>query len=253
MNGPHRRIGPQLLAATAVTACVITACGPESFNQSLAEDARVDLPGSDGTREGAGGTGGTDAGGDRGADAGVPSFVANFDGPGSLASWSLIGQPADVVAGSAQILDLADGFPDPGSARVTIPFSGDGQQVAFGYSFSTPRNFSGKTLIAHVRLNSSNPSGTVRAGLAYKSVPSVYLFASSAVPSLVSVDGWTTFALSFDQPDGFVDMGHHDGDGGIIQPDPKTVLEIDVLILTGNSPYALTDVSVDSISVGDVP
>ena len=38
----------------------------------------------------------------------------------------------------------------------------------------------------------------------------------------------------------------------MIPPDPRTVLEIDVLILTGSPPFLTTDVSIDTIGVSDV-
>ena len=40
-------------------------------------------------------------------------------------------------------------------------------------------------------------------------------------------------------------------DGGIIAPDPTAVLEIDVLVLTGNAPFTTTDVSVDTVGISD--
>ena len=101
-----------------------------------------------------------------------------------------------------------------------------------------------------MRLNSANASGTIMVGLAYKSVAGVYLFASSAVPVIVAANGWMTLSLSFDHPDGFVDMSRST-DGGIITPDPTAVLEIDVLVLTGNAPFTTTDVSVDTVGIGD--
>ena len=221
---------------------------------------------------GAGGGGGADAsedatgmgggGGDlctvqgsSGVDAAVPTFTMSwtFDGPGGLLRWSPIGQPAMVVATTMAVLDPQDGFPDPGSVRMTIPFAGAGQQVALGFAFSAPQNFAGKSLSARVRLNSCNPSGAILAGLAFKSVVSAYVFASSAVPTIVAANGWTTFSLSFDAPDGFVDLSHKDADGGTIYPDPRAVLEIDVLVLTGSSPFTTADVSIDTIGISDVP
>ena len=88
-------------------------------------------------------------------------------------------------------------------------------------------------------------------GLAFKSIANVYLFASSAVPTIVAASGWVTLSLSFDHPDGFVDMTRTNPDGGLIAPDAAAVLEIDVLILTGNAPFTTTDISIDTVGISD--
>ncbi len=246
------------------------ACGPEMFHQgveglggagggSLGGGGAAGLP--DDADGGTGGGSGDDGGpscmngnGGVSGDASVPAFTSSwtFDGPGSLQGWAPIGQPSDVVAATTLALDDQDGFPCAGSARLTIPFSTGNSQVALGYSFpSGPQNFSGKLLTARVRLNSANASGTIMVGLAYKSIASFYLFASSAVPVIVAANGWTTLSLSFDHPDGFVDMSRTYSDGAIVMPDPTAVLEIDVLVLTGNAPFTTTDVSVDTIGISD--
>jgi hypothetical protein len=246
------------------------ACGPEMFHQGAeglggAAGGGVGAGGAAGLPDdangGTGGVGGDDGGascvngnGGVSGDASVPAFTSSwtFDGPGSLLGWAPIGQPSDVVAATTLALDDQDGFPCAGSARLTIPFSTGSSQVDLGYSFPNgPQNLSGKVLTARVRLNSANASGTIMVGLAYKSVAGVYLFASSAVPVIVAGNGWITLSLSFDHPDGFVDMSRSYADGAIITPDPTAVLEIDVLVLTGNAPFTTTDVSVDTVGISD--
>jgi hypothetical protein len=261
MIGPRHRAPVAPLAAVALASLWLgVGCGPESYHRSAPEDAAQDLaaevPGTGGAGgdNGEGGASCSMAGnGGVSGDASVPAFSASwtFDGASGLQGWSPVGQPADVVAATTAVLDPQYGFPDPGSARLVIPFNGASQQVAFGYSFSSPQNFSGKVLTARVRLNSCNPSGTVLVGLAYKSIASLYLFASSSVPTITAASGWVTFSLSFDAPDGFVDMSRHDADGGVIPPDPTTVLEVDILVLTGNSPFTITDVSIDTVGISD--
>jgi hypothetical protein len=264
--GDGNRVGAGV-AAMFLVVFLLAACGPESFHRGAPSDGSPDQPADGAGTGGASGEGGAGGGTDGGTDAGscpngmggargdaaVPTFTSSwtFDGPGSLQGWAPVGQPPEVVAATTVVLDDQDGFPCAGSAHLMIPFAGASQQVAYGFGFSAPQDFSGKVLSARVRLNSNNASGTVMAGLAYKSVTGVYLFASSAVPTIVSSSGWVTFTLSFDHPDGFVDPSHHDADGGVIPPDPKTVLEIDVLILTGSPPFMTTDVSIDTIGVSD--
>lgn len=249
--------GRAALLAAVVGLAACAGCGPEMFHQGI-EDAGADVPvvppgtggaGGDGT----GGTGGSclQGGGGVSGDATVPTFVQSwtFDTANDLLAWMTIGQPSDVVNATTVTLDDQDGFPCAGSARLSIPFTAASSQVAFGYSFPAPQDFSGKVLSARVRLNSANASGTIMAGLAYKSVSGVYLFASSAVPTIIAARGWVTFNLSFDHPDGFVDTNHTYPDGATILPDPKQVLEIDVLILTGSPPFITTDVSIDTVGI----
>jgi hypothetical protein len=248
-------------------------CGPESYMRGPREDAAREVDrdsagtggqgqGQDQGNDGAGGTDGgapdTPGCGMQGyggftGDGSVPPFSMSwtFDGVAGLQGWSPVGMPPEVVQVTTTALDSQDGFPDPGSARVMIPFSGNNQQVAYGFNFSGPQNFAGKVLTARVRLNSCNPSGTIMVGLAYKSIPSIYLFASSVVRIIVATNGWVTFQLSFDAPDGFVDMTRKDVDGGILAPDPTAVLEIDILILTGAPPYTLADVSIDTVGISE--
>ena len=262
----HRILGgPVAFLAGLVGLATLAGCGPEMFRQGV-EDAALLAPGTggaggnpdDGTGGGgAGGSGGggscPQGGGGASGDASVPAFVQSwtFDSAADLLTWVPIGQPSDVVSATTVAFDGQDGLPCAGSARLTIPFAASNSQVAFGYNFSgVPQNFAGKVLTARVRLNSANAPGTIMAGLAYKSISGVYLFASSAVPTIVAARGWVTFSLSFDHPDGFVDTSrtYPDG-GGTIVPDPTQVLEIDVLILTGAEPYITTDVSTDTVGV----
>jgi hypothetical protein len=265
------RIPASLIAVAALGAA--SACGPEMFRQGIedagsSQDVPVESPGTGGAGgnpdDGMGGAGGgaDDGGGASGScpqggggvsgDASVPAFTQSwtFDDAVELTGWAPLGQPPDVVAATTLMLDSQDGFPCAGSARMTIPFAASNSQVAFGYNFPAgPQNFSGKVLTARVRVNSANASGTIMAGLAYKSIGDVYLFASSAVPTIVRAQGWVTFRLSFDHPDGFVDTSRTYPDGGTIVPDPTQVLEIDVLILTGSAPYMTTDVSIDTVGI----
>lgn len=260
--GSIRRITARAAVLVALVGLgTIAGCGPEMFHQGV-EDAAVVEPGTGGAGgnpgDGLGGTGGGSCvqgvGGVSG-DASVPAFVQSwtFDTAADVLAWVPIGQPSDVVSATTVAFDGQDGFPCAGSARLAIPFSASNSQVAFGYNFNgVPQNFAGKLLTARVRLNSANAPGTIMAGLAYKSISGVYLFASSAVPTIVAARGWVTFSLSFDHPDGFVDTSrtYPDG-GGTIVPDPTQVLEIDVLILTGAEPYITTDVSIDTVGISD--
>jgi len=208
-----------------------TACEPEMFHQGVEDAGSEDVQVETG-----------------------PTFTQSwtFDTAADLVGWAPVGQPPDTVAATTLMFDDQDGSPDAGSARLTIPFTMSNSQVAFGYNFNAgPQNFSGKVLTARVRINSANVSGTVMAGLAYKSISGVYLFASSAVPTIVPAQGWVTFSLSFDHPDGFVDTTRTYPDGATIVPDPTQVLEIDVLILTGAAPYLTTDVSIDTVGISD--
>jgi hypothetical protein len=230
-----------------------TACGPESYfpggptRDGAAESSSGGHAGGDAQEArscvGAGGAGAGD-------DAGLPSFLSSwtFDGPG-VDGWVVGGQPADVVAGSTATFNGQDGFPALGSARVTVPFTGDSQQIAFELNFSQGMNFSGKTLSARVRMESCAYGGTVLAGLAYKSISPYYLFASSMVAPITSRGGWITVNLNFDAPDGFIDMSRTDADGGLVVPDPTDVLEIDVIILTGGGPFGTVDVGVDTVGI----
>ncbi len=266
-----RRIS-RALAGTGVTIIVAalsaTACGPEMYRQGVedagADDVPIVGPGTGGVGgnpgDGLGGAGDSDAGscpsggGGASGDASVPAFTQSFtfDTAAGSIGWLLVGQPPDTVMATTAAFDDQDGFPCAGSARLTIPFASANSQVGYGYNFNTgPQNFAGKVLTARVRLNSPNAYGTIMAGLAYKSISSVYLFASSAVPTIVSAQGWVTFRLSFDHPDGFVDTSRTYPDGATIVPDPTQVLEIDVLILTGSSPYITTDVSIDTVGISD--
>lgn len=250
-RGSARRRGRRISGGPAGVTIVLVGlgagaagCGPEMFHQGL---------------EGAGGMGGAagscaEGGGGVSGDAAVPVFAQSFtfDTMAGMAGWMPIGQPPDTVAMTTLTFDDPDGSPCAGSARLTIPFTVANSQVALGYTFNTgPQNFSGKVLTARVRLNTTNGSGTIMAGLAYKSISGVYLFASSAVPTIVPAQGWVTFSLSFDQPDGYVDMTRTDSDGATIVPDPTQVLEIDVLILTGSAPYMTIDASVDTVGISD--
>jgi hypothetical protein len=228
------------------------------------DDVPVVNPGTGGVGgnpgDGLGGAADSDAGscpsggGGVSGDASVPAFTQSFtfDTVGDLAAWAPVGQPLATIAGTTATFDDQDGFPCAGSARLTIPFTESNSQIAFGYNFSTgPQNFSGKVLTARVRLNSANVSGTIMAGLAYKSIGGIYLFASSAVRVIVPAQGWVTFSLSFDHPDGYVDATRTYPDGATIVPDPTQVLEIDVLILTGSPPFITTDVSIDTVGISD--
>jgi hypothetical protein len=244
-----------LLAGLAATA----ACGPEMFHQGVEDAGGNDVPDNSGVG-GTGGTGGDDGGscisggGGVSGDASVPTFVKSwtFDTATDLIGWTPVGQPPDAVNATTVTLDDQDGFPCAGSARMTIPFTMASSQVALGYTFNTgPQDFSGKVLSARVRINATNGSGTIMAGLAYKSVSGYYLFASSAVPPIVPAQGWVTFSLSFDHPDGYVDTTRTYPDGATIVPDPTQVLEIDVLILTGSAPYMTVDVSIDTVGISD--
>jgi hypothetical protein len=266
-----RRIS-RALAGTGVMIVVAslsaTACGPEMFHQGVedagSDDVPIVDPGTGGVGgnpgDGLGGAGDNDAGscpsggGGVSGDASVPIFAQSFtfDTAPGLTGWSPVGQPPDTVMATTVAFDDQDGFPCAGSARMTIPFAAANSQVALGYNFNAgPQNLAGKVLTARVRLNSANAYGTIMAGLAYKSIGSVYLFASSAVPTIVPAQGWVTFNLSFDHPDGFVDTSRTYPDGATIVPDPTQVLEIDVLILTGSSPYITTDVSIDTVGISD--
>jgi hypothetical protein len=243
------------------------ACGPEMFHQGLEDAGSGDVPVNPGTGgvggnlgDGLGGAGDFDAGacpqggGGVSGDGSVPVFTRSFtfDTAADVGPWAPIGQPLTTVAGTTTAFDDQDGFPCAGSARLTIPFTESNSQIALGYNFSAgPQNFAGKVLTARVRLNSPNVSGTIMVGLAYKSIGSVYLFASSAVRVIVAAQGWVTFSLSFDQPDGFVDMSRTYPDGATIVPDPTQVLEIDILILTGSPPFITTDVSIDTVGISD--
>ncbi len=255
-----------VLAGLGVTA----ACGPEMFRQGVedagSEDVPVVNPGTGGMGgnpgDGMGGTGDADAGGCLQGGGGVsgaasvPVFTQafTFDTAAGLIGWAPVGQPTETVGATTVAFDDQDGFPCAGSARMTIPFAASNSQVAFGYNFNAgPQNFSGKVLTARVRLNSANVSGTIMVGLAYKSISGVYLFASSVVPTIVPAQGWVTFSLSFDHPDGFVDMSRTNSDGATIAPDPTQVLEIDILILTGSPPYITTDISIDTVGISDAP
>src|SRR5882724_5098107 len=177
MTGPSRRGGrhaslTSLFALAAATAGVLAGCGPESYRRGESADARGDLAR-------AGGDGGGDAGADvplvidaaadagdcsvrgtaDGTDAGVPTFDTSwtFDDATGLQGWMHVGQPADVVAATTQKFDGQDGYPAAGSARVSVPFNGAGQQIAFGYNFPTPRDLSAQVMSARVRLDSCNP------------------------------------------------------------------------------------------------
>jgi len=240
-----------------VTALAVPACGPEMFRQGI----EVGTGGTGGDPgDGVGGAGETDAGsclsggGGVSGDAAVPVFTQSFtfDTAAALIPWAQVGQPPETIGATTVAFDDQDGSPCAGSARLTIPFAAANSQVAYGYSFNTgPQNFSGKVLTARVRVNSANVSGTIMAGLAYKSIGSIYLFASSAVPTIVPAQGWLTFKLSFDHPDGYVDMTRTYPDGATIVPDATQVLEIDVLILTGSPPFITTDVSIDTVGISD--
>ncbi len=247
----------------------VPACGPEMFHQGLEgagppQDAPVESPATGGTGgnpgDGVGGAGGSDdagacpqGGGGVSGDTSVPAFTQSwtFDTVADLIGWAPVGQPPDVVATTTVTFDDQDGFPCAGSARLAIPFAASNSQVAFGYNFTGPQNFSGKVLTARVRIDSANVSGTIMAGLAYKSISGVYLFASSVVRTIVAAQGWVTFSLSFDHPDGFVDTSRTNDGGMTILPDPTQVLEIDVLVLTGAAPYMTTDVSIDTVGISD--
>jgi hypothetical protein len=264
---PARRRAGRILFGLALVGGVglTAACGPEMFHRDQEGLGGVGLGGEgvggaagmpiDGTGGGGGdGTSCINGNGGVSGDASVPAFTSSwtFDDSAGLVGWAPIGQPADVVAATTMALDDQDGFPCAGSARLTIPFSTGSSQVALGYTFPNgPQDFAGKVLTARVRLNSSNASGTIMVGLAFKSVANYYLFASSRVPTIVAANGWMTLSLSFDHPDGFVDTGRTYPDGATIVPDPTSVLEIDVLILTGNAPFTTTDVSVDTVGIGD--
>jgi hypothetical protein len=226
-------------------------CGPEMFHQGV-EDATGGVGGDDGLGGAAGAC--PQGGGGVSGDASVPAFTQSFtfDTAAGLIGWAPVGQPPDTVMATTVAFDDQDGFPCAGSARLTIPFAAANSQVAYGYNFSTgPQNFSGKVLTARVRLNSTNGSGTIMAGLAYKSISGVYLFASSAVPAILPAQGWVTFSLSFDHPDGYVDTTRTNADGATIVPDPTQVLEVDVLILTGTPPFMTVDASIDTVGISD--
>jgi hypothetical protein len=267
--------------------CLGVSCGPEAYRGGV--DAAAGQSGSggnpgtggaatdggtagaDGTADGmadvpADGMAATDGGGSDvaicsvrgdggGGDAGLPTFSTSwtFDGPGGLQGWLPGGQPADVVAGSTAVLDSQDGFPSPGSVRFTIPFNAAAQQIVLALNFPAPMDFTGKVMSARVRLNSCNSAGTVLVGLAFKSIAGVYLYAASAVPALVASDGWVTLNLDFGAPNGFIDTSHKDADGGTLLPDPKTVLELNIIVLTANPPYATADLSIDTIGLSDRP
>ena len=271
MHRYSRRISRALTGsgvAIIVAALSATACGPEMFRQGVEDAGSGDVPiidpGTGGMSgnpgDGLGGAGDSDAGscpsggGGVSGDASVPAFTQSFtfDTTAGLIGWAPVRQPPDTVMATTAAFDDQDGFPCAGSARLTIPFASASSQVAYGYNFNTgPQNFAGKVLTARVRVNSANVSGTIMAGLAYKSIGSIYLFASSAVPTIVPAQGWVTFKLSFDHPDGYVDMTRTYPDGATIVPDATQVLEIDVLILTGSPPFITTDVSIDTVGISD--
>ena len=269
MPGRRSGAGAALVFGMGVAA-LAAACGPETYHRGASQDAAHEtaIDNSVGGADGTGGAEGLDGdgadtpvcvmqgyGGFTG-DGSVPTFSTSwtFDSATGVQGWSPVGMPAAVVQATTSSLDSQDGFPDPGSARLVIPFGGDTQQVAFGFNFSAPQDFAGKVLTARVRLNSCNPSGTIMAGLAYKSIAGVYLFASSVVRTIVAADGWVGFALSFDAPDGFVDPTRTDPDGGAtLVPDPTAVLEVDILVLTGAAPYTTADVSIDTVGISDGP
>ena len=255
-----KSVGVGVGVGVIVLALAIPACGPEMFHQGVENTGTGGVSGTGGMGDGLGGAGDDDAGscpsggGGVSGDAGLPVFTQSFtfDTAGDVSAWAPVGQPLATIAGTTATFDDQDGFPCAGSARLTIPFTESNSQIAFGYNFSTgPQNFSGKVLTARVRLNSANVSGTIMAGLAYKSIGGVYLFASSAVRVIVAAQGWVTFSLGFDHPDGYVDGTRMYPDGATIVPDPTQVLELDVLILTGSPPFITTDVSIDTIGISD--
>jgi hypothetical protein len=248
-------------------------CGPESYRPGNS-DAHLDLHGTGGVSGGTGGgssgtgggsgTGGMGAGGAAGSciemgnggvsgDAGLPQFLNSwtFDGP-DLQAWILGGTPSDLVAGSREVFDDQHGSPSPGSARVTIPFTAANQQIAFEYNFAGPTDLSGKTMTARLRVNSCD-NGGLQAGLAYKSVSGVYVYAASFVQPVTPANGWVTLSLSFDAPTGFIDTSHTYADGAVIMPDPKMGLEIDVIVLAGSAPSGTADVSIDTIGISANP
>jgi hypothetical protein len=274
MGRPSRRGGHYLalgfrLALAAGAGGSLPACGPESYRQIAARDAHADLPGAGGNAGGGGGRGGAGNGGsdaatevgycpihDGGAsDAAMPRFNMSwtFDDATGLQGWSHVGQPPEVRDATTQLFDPDDGYPDPGSVRVAIPFNGASEQIAFGYNFPTPQDLSHQVLTARVRVNTCNGPGTLVMGLAYKSVPGVYEYAASNPIDVTASSGWITLTMRIDSPGGFIDTSHRDADGGMLLPDPTTSLEVDVIIQSNNGPYGLIDVSVDSVGLSDDP
>jgi len=257
------------LALAAGAGWSLPACGPESYRQVAARDAHPDLSaagGAPGGGAGGRGAGGGNSGSDAaaevgyclihdggGSDAAMAPFNMSwtFDDASGLQGWSHVGQPAEVRDATTQRFDPDDGYPDPGSARVGVPFNGGAQQIAFGYNFPTPVDLSHQVLTARVRVNTCNGPGTLVMGLAYKSIVGVYEYAASTPVDVTAASGWITLTMSIDNPGGFVDTSRRDADGGVILPDPTTSLEVDVIIQSNNGPYGLIDVSVDSVGLSD--
>jgi hypothetical protein len=111
-----------------------------------------------------------------------------------------LGNPDTVDGGPAPTLgfDPAEGSPNPGSLKVTVPFSGPNQYVDIqSYVFAVPQDWSGHTL--HVRLK-------VDAGSTFRGLAQLYVDTGvSYVPAESSVNvapgsQWQELAMDLSHP-----------------------------------------------------
>ena len=213
--------------------------------------------GSDGNTPGdAGGTGGTGGGNDASSDArncptaqytATTAFGAIFDGwvigPNStLPLVPMPGEDGGPETGTKLELDAADGSPTPGSAKLTIPFSGPFEELLFAKLISPGVNLSGTTVSAKIKLDSgliTGPTDVATAFIALKSGPS-YTWAPGTSITLDPTAGWVTLSLTADAP----------SPGLSIDYDPCDIREIDIIIKTGDTGnYRPAVVHIDTIAI----
>jgi len=146
-----------------------------------------------------------------------PNSVPSTLWPSMVASW-----------------DSTLGDPSPGSAHLSIPFSGDGDQANFAIEFSPLQDFSNKRLRARVFLE----SGEGIFATLYMQTGSSFAYADGG-PFTLTQGEWVTLSLDTSTPEGVVSAMY----------DPTRVITIGVSIRTlTTGPTGPAVVDIDSVT-----
>jgi len=138
----------------------------------------------------------------------LPEMMWTFDD--GLENWNIgYTNPATMAETSTLVFDQTVGEPDPGSLKLTIPFSGLGQVVEALVVLPMPMDLTGKTLAAKVKLDSglSTDPATFGGVKLFVKSGSDFIWADGGWTDLAMANGWSQISLVLDAPIGMASGG----------------------------------------------